>query len=360
MALDRQSIEKQDFPVKSRGYDPEAVDAHLSALADEVVGLKSSARRRGESLAASASDQVRAIIEAAESSSTQLQNEAEAEAREILEEAKRDSRSTREQATEEVREHVNRVSEAAAAMLGRLEGMESELAGLIDSVRSGATQLDSDLRGIEVDLTRMGEHASPAGRAGLGSDEALETEVTVGALEGDIKPGGESESWESSVAVGEADAVPAAPDDESESWDAGPASSGWDPPAESGATEESWESDLPVEGQGLAVSDAERGISAEPGEPLPDLAGEPVSASYGEPSSEGLGESDSEAPDDLLASPQAEPAEETDDSEGARLIALNMALNGSPRDETARYLSENFELADRDGLLDEVYASVEG
>ena len=49
-----------------------------------------------------------------------------------------------------------------------------------------------------------------------------------------------------------------------------------------------------------------------------------------------------------------------DDAEGARLIALNMALNGTPREETDRYLSENFQLADRDGLLDEVYASVEG
>ena len=37
-----------------------------------------------------------------------------------------------------------------------------------------------------------------------------------------------------------------------------------------------------------------------------------------------------------------------------------MALNGSSRDETAKYLDENFQLADRDRLLDEVYASVEG
>jgi hypothetical protein len=56
----------------------------------------------------------------------------------------------------------------------------------------------------------------------------------------------------------------------------------------------------------------------------------------------------------------ASQAEGADDAEGARLIALNMALNGTPRDETAKYLSENFTLADSDGLLDEVYASVEG
>ena len=45
-------------------------------------------------------------------------------------------------------------------------------------------------------------------------------------------------------------------------------------------------------------------------------------------------------------------------AEGARLIALNMALNGTPRDETARYLSQNFDLEDQDALLDEVYARV--
>ncbi len=55
----------------------------------------------------------------------------------------------------------------------------------------------------------------------------------------------------------------------------------------------------------------------------------------------------------------ARPGNGTDDTEGARLIALNMALNGTPRDETDRYLAENFTLSDRTALLDEVYASVE-
>src|SRR5205823_777272 len=59
--------------------------------------------------------------------------------------------------------------------------------------------------------------------------------------------------------------------------------------------------------------------------------------------------------------PLAEPAPTPgagDDTEGARLIALNMALNGTPRDETDRYLAENFNLADRQALLDEVYSRV--
>jgi hypothetical protein len=47
-------------------------------------------------------------------------------------------------------------------------------------------------------------------------------------------------------------------------------------------------------------------------------------------------------------------------SEGARVIALNMALSGSPRDQTAAYLAENFELDDVEGLLDEVYERAKG
>jgi ABC-type transporter Mla subunit MlaD len=46
--------------------------------------------------------------------------------------------------------------------------------------------------------------------------------------------------------------------------------------------------------------------------------------------------------------------------EGARVIALNMALNGSSREETARYLAENFQIDDPEPLLDEVYARVSG
>jgi hypothetical protein len=42
--------------------------------------------------------------------------------------------------------------------------------------------------------------------------------------------------------------------------------------------------------------------------------------------------------------------------EGARLLALKMALDGRSRDETAAYLKDNFELDDPQKLLDEVYA----
>jgi hypothetical protein len=62
--------------------------------------------------------------------------------------------------------------------------------------------------------------------------------------------------------------------------------------------------------------------------------------------------------------PAAEPDEPaaagSGDVDGARLIALNMALNGESRAETERYLAENFQLPDRLKLVDEVYAAIEG
>ena len=42
--------------------------------------------------------------------------------------------------------------------------------------------------------------------------------------------------------------------------------------------------------------------------------------------------------------------------EGARVIALNMALSGSSREEIAAYLAENFELDDPEALLEDVFA----
>ena len=36
-----------------------------------------------------------------------------------------------------------------------------------------------------------------------------------------------------------------------------------------------------------------------------------------------------------------------------------MALSGKPREETDQYLAEHYDLSDRAGLLDEVYAAVE-
>ena len=78
------------------------------------------------------------------------------------------------------------------------------------------------------------------------------------------------------------------------------------------------------------------------------------------------GRSAAEPPSPSPASPPPEPEPEpgaltppNGDADGARLTALNMALSGTPREETERYLADNYDLPDRDAILDEVYATLE-
>jgi DivIVA domain-containing protein len=260
VALDRQSIEKKDFPVGRRGYDPEAVDAHLSSLADEIADLKRTARRRSDTLASSASDQVRSIVEAAESSAADIQRDAENEAREIRDEANAEAQATREQATEQAREYVGAVSESTDTMLKRVDAMENELGSLIESLRTGGNRLTADLKLLETNLSEV---------------------------------------------------------------------------------------------QGVVVPRPQ----FEPEEPEPAPAPEPEPAAT---EAESIPEAPAEAEADVAGNGEVAADTSGEDAEGARLIALNMALNGTPREETARYLNENFSLSDANGLLDEVYASVEG
>jgi DivIVA domain-containing protein len=199
--MDREEIERQDFPAARRGYDPGAVDAHLRRVADEFDTV---ARQRPGSLAEGASSQVRAILEAAETSARQLRDEAGRAAG----------------------DHVERVEDAAKGMLEKLDRLQTELDRLLAGLKSTAESLTGSLEELSRDVGTLGPAVQPA-----------------------------------------------------------------------------------------------------PPEPEP--------------------------------APTAPPSNgaRSDDEAGARLVALNMALEGTPREETARFLGEHYELGDLDALLDEVYAS---
>jgi hypothetical protein len=61
-----------------------------------------------------------------------------------------------------------------------------------------------------------------------------------------------------------------------------------------------------------------------------------------------------------LAAVAEAPPERSADEVGARIVALEMAMGGRPREEIDRFLAENYELADRAGLLDDVCARALG
>ena len=161
MALDRQRIEKKDFPIGRRGYDPEAVDRHLTSMADEVEELKSSARRHSESLAEAAAEQVSSIVEAAEGSASQIRADADKDAREIRREARSEAKQSREDATAQAAQYVANVSVATRATLERLDAIEQELGTLLDSLRTSVARAGSDLQLLENHLVEVRDAVSP-------------------------------------------------------------------------------------------------------------------------------------------------------------------------------------------------------
>jgi hypothetical protein len=304
--LDRQTIEKRDFPIARRGgYDTAAVDAHLEALAGEVDALKRAqqqqqAKRGGESLASAAAAQVQAIVEAAETTASDIKRQAELEARRVSQDADREAERTRDEAVARAQTHVEEVSKATALMLQRVGAMETEVTALIESLRTGANRLTADLALLE---GNMGDLYDAAGRKRGGAPAPADA-------------GREEER--------------AVPD------------------------REEWSGDF--EGVGK-VTPATRLKVAEPEEEIEEPE-EPAAAEEETPEPEEEPEED-EAPAASKTAP-AEPAASRESEVDARLIALNMALNGQSREEADRYLAENFDIPDRASLLDEVYAAVEG
>ncbi len=264
MALDRQSIEKRDFPIGRRGYEPVAVDEHLAAIAREVEALQRAkaaepapaaaapapaVRGTADSLATFASAQVQAIVEAAEASAAAIESEARDQAAQTAKEAAADARRTRDDAVARSQDHVGKVHAATSVMLERVDAMEVELGNVLESLRAGANQLNGELTLLAGNMDELYDAAGraaaapPPDAAPIVEDVAILEEVDVEEVEAD------------------------------------------------------------------------------------DDAGAPVDPS---------------------------------DVDAARLVALNMALNGQSREQTDRYLKANFELSDRDALLEEVYESVEG
>jgi cell division septum initiation protein DivIVA len=332
VALDRQSIEKKDFPVGQHGYEPAAVDSHLTSLANELDEFKQAARRRSDTVASSASEQVRAIVQAAETSAADIQSAAEEEAREIKADADREGHSIRQQANDEARESFGKVSESTVVMLQRLDSMESELNALIESLRTGSDRLNADMQALEGHVGEVGTsleppppfEREPEAEPQFEQQPAYEPPTYEPPSDGGVEaPAGEHTYEQAYEPPQETDEPPPEQGHDSHEAPEQSVASGWGEPSPAG-----------FDG-GYAAHDqtGDTGYESAPADQAP-----------GEHSDEG-------------GFPPAAPA--SDDTEGARLIALNMALNGTPRAETARYLGENFQLPDCDGLLDEVYASVE-
>jgi hypothetical protein len=274
--MDRQAIERRDFPIVRRGYEPAAVDAHLRALAGEIEELsRGLAGGEQPSLAAAASTQVQSILHAAETAAADIEREALEHAAEVRGDADREAQQTRERAIAKSRSHVAAVAKATATLLERVEAVDREASALLEGLRGGAERLAGDLAAADAQMAALYDAAS--GRP-----------VPAGAREPARRV--------------RATAQPRQPE-----------------PSSHAASEAS----EPVPAPARSRPQDEPPASAEPPPPV------------------------------------AAATAENGDIDGARLVALNMALNGESRADTERYLAEHFQLAERQKLVEEVYAAID-
>ena len=342
MNLDRAKIERTDFASARRGYEPAEVDAHLREVADAVEDLRGrleSQAERSSTLSGAASERLRGILDAAEASATEIRSEAEEEARETAGQARQEARSMTEEAErrarqrEEEAERRAREREEEAERRAREREEESEAASAeqaqimearVQAVLSRADSLDIELEAM---LDRMRAAAGSAIESLRGEAEALRSEVEEGPSSSGVSGGAQPRAGADEEDSDVSDTVVIEP------------AVGAEPSGVEAVLE-------PEPGADEAVIDEELVVvEEEENEEDVLVAGEDeASVATTEPS----------APQ----TPASGRSTSTADAEGARLIALNMALSGSPRSETTDYLRETFGLQD-DALLDDVYQRVQ-
>jgi hypothetical protein len=130
VTLDRDAIVRSDFPAARRGLEPEAVRAHLEAVADEVEALRAAvasataaARTASPSAASAASERVATIVAAAEQSAAEIERA-----------AREDAERMRAAAADESRELVEEVRAASADLRVRIAALDEGLAALAERV----------------------------------------------------------------------------------------------------------------------------------------------------------------------------------------------------------------------------------
>jgi DivIVA domain-containing protein len=121
MSISREDIVRGDFPTARKGYEPEAVDAHLRTVADKVEQDNGSA-----SLAEVAAQKVASIVEAAEAKAKEIEADARREADELLSNAR-----------SQARDQIERAQRSVAKLIGQADELRERIGAMAQDVVGG-------------------------------------------------------------------------------------------------------------------------------------------------------------------------------------------------------------------------------
>lgn len=327
--MERDEITRDDFAVVRRGWDPDEVRAHLSAVAAAFEERAGSQPER--SLGDYAAGQVRGVLEAAEQAAAEVRAgadaeagrriaEAEAEAERIVAAARVEATAVLAAARADADAHVASAREAVEGLVGQAEGLLGEVTSIGERVSATAPPGDAP---AAVSATAAG-YPRRAAEAGDAGEPAL-----APALEPDPPSDGGS-------APAPEPAAPAAGSGQATTTEELIAQ------LRAGAAAELTAIDP------ASASEPDAGAAVEPDAVDAGAAVEPAAEPDPGPGME---------PDAGAAGASTEDSARGDDLGAVRLVAMNLALEGSSREAIVTQLRDEFGPIDGlEGLLDDVLA----
>ena len=187
--MERDQILKDDFPTSRRGWDPDAVRAHLETIAARLP-------RSDVSLADAAASQVGAIIAAAEATAAEIEQRAQQEADALVDSAREEADGIVARAREEARGRIEQAQGAVESLVSQAEDLRSRVGSLGQSLigTGGTTTPAVAVPGPELvpeaDLAASPAKAEPTPAAAVpGPELAAEPEIDPEpAVEPEPKP----------------------------------------------------------------------------------------------------------------------------------------------------------------------------
>ena len=163
--MEREQIVRDDFPTARKGWSPEAVRAHLIAVAATYPEpLEASAP-----VATAASERVQSVIAAAEAAAAEIVAEAQSEADRILGAARAEAEQIRAAARAESEQTVIAADREATGRIEQARGAVEGLIGQADKLRAQVGALGRDLAsnvpgsGVSAATVRAEDSPDPSG-----------------------------------------------------------------------------------------------------------------------------------------------------------------------------------------------------
>lgn len=313
--MERETIVRDDFPSARKGWDPKAVRAHLEAVAERLPTAPTS-------LGDDAAARVAKIVAAAEATAAEIESEARERAESTVAEASAEADRIISEARAEASRRVEQAQNAVESLVGQAESLRAQVGSLgealTDELRDRAAGVKAEISPPS-DPTPVPPTPSPEPPVPTPDPDPPVPEPDPGPPDPSPDPG------------------PPAPDPEPEPRTPDP------PQPDPGKPTPEPPSPDP------APPGPDRPAPEPPADPEPDRDGEAATASTEDLIAQLRGAERDDAP-----AVEEEPAANGSDGDqtAARLVAMNLALDGATPEQIATRLEEEF------GSLDEAEALI--